>query len=368
MIKDENYIQISGWMRKELNLKGAELFIYALIYGFSQDGKSAFTGSLNYICEWTDLSKQGVIKCLKSLLEKNLIRKENFMINNVKLCKYWALRPVKEEAVIKTVKGSQLSLPPRSTEINTGSQLSLPPQSTEFNKGSQLSLPNISNDKTKDKTTHTPIEKKQDKTDSVAINYLKPPREQEYFNTLIKLFGYNPGFEPDPYPELIKNLESCSVSTEYLSEYLEWAYDILKKDCKQQDKFIGYFYKSFTKSYNISAFWQKKQVEEQKKTKQSLNIIYCPVCGAKHQKSDFRCPECECSEEVFDDEKILNFEKLKWDLKKNNPEKYEEYSAKLKILWENYPLFDRIRNKAKQAEYEKAEAEINRCYLQIQTA
>ena len=35
---NENYILITGWMVNELKLKGSELFVYALIYGFSQDG------------------------------------------------------------------------------------------------------------------------------------------------------------------------------------------------------------------------------------------------------------------------------------------------------------------------------------------
>ena len=35
MIKDENFIQISAWMVNQLNLKGNELLIYGLIYGFS---------------------------------------------------------------------------------------------------------------------------------------------------------------------------------------------------------------------------------------------------------------------------------------------------------------------------------------------
>lgn len=49
MIKDENFIQISAWMVNKLNLKGNELLIYGLIYGFSKDGNSVFRGSINYI-------------------------------------------------------------------------------------------------------------------------------------------------------------------------------------------------------------------------------------------------------------------------------------------------------------------------------
>ena len=45
-ILDDNYYQVSGWMLNRLHLKGTELQIYAIIYGFSQDGESKITGSL----------------------------------------------------------------------------------------------------------------------------------------------------------------------------------------------------------------------------------------------------------------------------------------------------------------------------------
>ena len=52
MIKNENYINVCGWMISELaDLRLNEIFIYAIIHGFSQDGKSFYTGSLSYLME-----------------------------------------------------------------------------------------------------------------------------------------------------------------------------------------------------------------------------------------------------------------------------------------------------------------------------
>ena len=42
-----NYYSVQGWMVKDLNLKGNELAVFAIIYGFSQDNETWFTGSLN---------------------------------------------------------------------------------------------------------------------------------------------------------------------------------------------------------------------------------------------------------------------------------------------------------------------------------
>ena len=91
-IKSENYIVIQGWMIKDLKLKGNELIIYAVIYGFSQLESQKFTGSLQYLAEWTNSTKQSVIKCLKSLIKKNLIVKEENIINGVKFCEYYSTK------------------------------------------------------------------------------------------------------------------------------------------------------------------------------------------------------------------------------------------------------------------------------------
>lgn len=75
-IKNENYIMIQGFMLNDLKLKGNELLIYAVIYGFTQDGKQRFNGGLQYLADWCNSSKRGITKCLDSLLEKKLILKE----------------------------------------------------------------------------------------------------------------------------------------------------------------------------------------------------------------------------------------------------------------------------------------------------
>ena len=87
-VKNENHIVIQGWMVNELELKGNELIIYAIIYGFSQTENQKFTGSLQYLADWTNSTKQGVIKNLKSLVEKGYIDKDEKIINGVKFCEY----------------------------------------------------------------------------------------------------------------------------------------------------------------------------------------------------------------------------------------------------------------------------------------
>jgi uncharacterized phage protein (TIGR02220 family) len=89
-ISDENYFQVTGWMLKRLNLKGMSLQIYAIIYGFSQDGESSFTGSLQYLCDFTNTSRPTVIKALKELVAKEYVIKTENEINGVKFNRYRA--------------------------------------------------------------------------------------------------------------------------------------------------------------------------------------------------------------------------------------------------------------------------------------
>lgn len=87
-VRNENYISIQGWMVNELNLKGNELLVYAIIYGFSQEENQKFAGSIQYLANWIGSSKQTVFNCLKSLIEKGLIEKKETFINGVKFCEY----------------------------------------------------------------------------------------------------------------------------------------------------------------------------------------------------------------------------------------------------------------------------------------
>ena len=75
-------------MRSQLDLKGNELLIYACIYGFSQTDENRYKGSLQYLADWCGATKQGVLKNLKSLIEKGLIIKTDKFINGVKFVEY----------------------------------------------------------------------------------------------------------------------------------------------------------------------------------------------------------------------------------------------------------------------------------------
>lgn len=72
-----NYLVIQDWMIEELKLKGMDLIIYAIIFGFSQDERSGFVGSQKYLAFWCNSSIRGVQKSLNKLTQNGLIYKSD---------------------------------------------------------------------------------------------------------------------------------------------------------------------------------------------------------------------------------------------------------------------------------------------------
>lgn len=94
------YIVILPWMREDLDLKGNELLVYALIHGFSQEAQGCFFGSLNYICKACGCTRPTAIEVLKKLAERGLIRKRELTENNVKMCQYSAISGGSKEILL----------------------------------------------------------------------------------------------------------------------------------------------------------------------------------------------------------------------------------------------------------------------------
>ena len=68
-------VTLQPWMVTDLKLKRNELLVFALVYGYSQDGQSDFRGSRNYISKVFNISLPTVDKALKSLVDKELLIK-----------------------------------------------------------------------------------------------------------------------------------------------------------------------------------------------------------------------------------------------------------------------------------------------------
>lgn len=120
-VKGDSYILIQGWMINELKLKGNELLIYAIIYGFSQDNAGEFTGGLQYLADWTNGTKRGCMKNLKSLIENGLIVKKEVVLDGIKYCTY----RTKFTGVVNKVQGGMEQSSPGGMEQSSPNNLSI---------------------------------------------------------------------------------------------------------------------------------------------------------------------------------------------------------------------------------------------------
>lgn len=75
-IKDEANFKIYGFMRSEMDLKGTELLVYAMIYSYASSC-TPFRLSRQRISEWLGCSLSSVDRALSSLIERHYIDKRD---------------------------------------------------------------------------------------------------------------------------------------------------------------------------------------------------------------------------------------------------------------------------------------------------
>ena len=81
------HFTITSEMR-ELGLKGNELLVYAVIYGYSANGEGCYYGSISYLAELVGVHYNTAQGILKDLTKRGFLCKEEHIISGVKFCHY----------------------------------------------------------------------------------------------------------------------------------------------------------------------------------------------------------------------------------------------------------------------------------------
>ena len=334
MKDDDNFIQINKWMIRELDLKGNELFVYAMIHSFCRDGISTFRGSLEYLSEELNITKQALISILNKLLAKKLIVKAVTKKNGaVKYCEYYTLKS-REKKQKKDVN------PTSKESLIATSKESLPATSKE-------SLPNNNTNKNNYNTTTSDNNKK-----AVEDLLLKKINE---------LFGENV-FSADIFPNLADNLINFKkLPKDDYCNYINWAYEYLKSKCKNPENFTGYFYKSICEVPLLNQFCLNLSEIQKKKAEEEKNMIICKICGAKH---NILC-QCTVCGSSFQETKNLSEKEL--EIKKKyhllSSEEKENYESEVRFVYSQYPnLFQLFRDKKLSEEIHLKLESIDRKY------
>ena len=126
-IKDDNFFTVQGWMITQLELKGIDLMVYAILYGFTQDGESEFRGSVQYLCDFCGgVTKPTVTNALNRLIESGLIEKESDDRNGLILNSYKVILPLVKNLSDKNICKTSKEILQGSKKIISGGKNSLP--------------------------------------------------------------------------------------------------------------------------------------------------------------------------------------------------------------------------------------------------
>lgn len=94
--KFTNYIVIQPWMFSNLKLSGNEAIVFAIVYGFSQDGKSWYRGGSYYIEQTTPFTQRTAKTHLWALEKMGIIEMQKEIVNGVERNIYRATPGVEE--------------------------------------------------------------------------------------------------------------------------------------------------------------------------------------------------------------------------------------------------------------------------------
>ena len=93
-MKDSDYIVKQGWMYNLLpDLTLREREVYAIIYGFSHDGRSRMRATARYLGEWAGCCERQAKNIIRKLEDRGLIAHEVVITSDGLCSEFWAVDP-----------------------------------------------------------------------------------------------------------------------------------------------------------------------------------------------------------------------------------------------------------------------------------
>jgi hypothetical protein len=296
-MKDSNYIVIQGWMVNRLKLSGNELMVYAVIHGFSQDGKSGYEGGGQYLCASCGVSRRALTDILNSLVvKKKYLLKEYFFKNNVEYCRYKSNPEFfsKEDKIGQKIEPENENLPAEgmaNSAMGYGNNChgSMANSATGYGNNCHGGMANSANNITTNINLNTataasePPDSNTDPPpgDKAAAAVLTPKKIKEALSSLDKRLFFDDEFY---------SRAAAFVSRHKIDfKYFEW----LHEQCglKKPNSFDGLYFKLFFAENMIEKYkaFIKPPPPEQPPPPA---VFKCPVCGAVHSENDEMCPDC----------------------------------------------------------------------------
>lgn len=318
-LRPTSYIVIPSFAREMLNLKGAELLIFSIIYNFSQDGRSGYSGGMSFLESWVG-SRQTVVTALKQLQKKDLIfrvplNQKRFIYYTKKgvnfqqsyLENYSKAMYEEDEKEIVTEKKEnnvkKLDIISDEPPKNNVKNLDINVKKLDINVKKFDTYINNNKLNSIDRKAAPSSLKNEKPKDEVLLKFL-----EEKFQTA-DVYG------SDEIETFSKILNKKTVSTDEKKEFLENLYS--KVVAAKPNNFFSYFYKAFVQPGVLEQFLanrELKQKESAQDEKQLQNekeseleeLVECPAC--KNMTKKYSC--CHYCELEWNERK--NPEKIKF--------------------------------------------------------
>jgi DNA-binding Lrp family transcriptional regulator len=349
-MNDKNYFVVQGWMVNQLKLSGNDLLVYAIIYGFSQDGESKYKGSGSYIAKSLGISRRTVSLVLNDLVEKGYIKKFDYYDRNIKLCDYQAdpdfFPQISPKEGMEKISMGRKNLPggcqadPVSPPQNPPKEGEIPEQGMEKISMGEKNLPGgmekISTHKAIDKNSEEAaaadqsfpeIEKPHPETAAAGNSAQEIKKLKSHFLSLSRLLLFDEWF----YPKILKHLSKNKLGFDFVS----WMYKYCIK--QEPDNITNYFFKVFLQPRFVELF--KASGLPPAPARRQPESVPCPVCGAVHFDSDEFCPQCKFLSSSAADQKEIHYCKTLFLMP---PEVKEQYYAECDQVLRDFKNFKEI--------------------------
>lgn len=343
MIPENNYIHIEKWMT-ELGLRPIQVWIYAIIHGFCQDGKSTFRGGQNYFREWTGAARSTVIDAIKDMKEKNLIVVRDVTIRNITYQEYYT---VASRAVYQDMAESR-----RNSKIENHTSMSENQTYTGTKIGHPLSenqtypRPNSGHNNIANNIFKNAADSMQSEIQSGAAAALIIKKINELFSD-IKIF------DSDFLPDLAEALNKSGVGEEHVEAYLQSVFE--KTVSKHPSSIPSLFRKLATAPDVVQDFILKLPKSE---VKAEVRKDECPVCGEMNPVSSCTCSKCGFDRMYLGDIKKIRLEKAVYNLPADRKQKLD---SSLEEIY-TFGNFMDFMNPAKAKEREE---KIKKAYMDV---
>lgn len=96
-MRNDDYIVIQGWMI-DLELTDKQLRLYAIIRGYSRDGRSRMRATATHLGKWLKCTERNAKKLIRQLEDMGLVAHEVVATAKGRISEFWAIAPESAEA------------------------------------------------------------------------------------------------------------------------------------------------------------------------------------------------------------------------------------------------------------------------------